>query len=70
MEPQILAAEEEIARIEGMFATPDFHRNHATKTNELLADLTAAKEKLNRLYARWEQLDALKVGAANDVQRP
>ena len=52
--------EQEIARIEGLFASPDFHRTHATKTNELLAELAAAKEKLTQLYARWEELEALK----------
>ena len=63
IEPQILALEEEIARIEGLFASPDFHRTHATQTNELLAQLAAAKEKLPRLYARWEELEALKAAA-------
>jgi ATP-binding cassette subfamily F protein uup len=60
IEPQILAVEKEIARIEGLFASPDFHRTHATQTNELLAALSAAKEKLPRLYARWEELEGLK----------
>jgi ATP-binding cassette subfamily F protein uup len=60
IEPQILALEKEIARIEGLFASPDFHRTHATQTNELLAELAAAREKLPRLYARWEELEALK----------
>ncbi len=60
IEPQILALEGEIARIEGLFALPDFHRPHATQTNELLAALAAAKEKLPRLYARWEELESLK----------
>jgi ABC transport system ATP-binding/permease protein len=64
MEPQILALEGEIARIEGLFASPDFHRTHATQTNDLLAQLAAAKEKLPRLYARWEELEALKGAAA------
>jgi ABC transport system ATP-binding/permease protein len=64
MEPQILALEEEIARIEGLFASPDYHRTHAAQTNELLAELAAAKEKLPRLYARWEELEALKSGSA------
>jgi len=64
MEAQIFAAEEEIARIEGLFASPDFHRSHATKTNELMAELAAAKEKLGQLYARWEELEMLKAGAA------
>jgi ABC transport system ATP-binding/permease protein len=64
IEPQILAVEEEIARIESLFASPDFHRTHATQTNQLLAELAAAKATLPRLYARWEELEALKAGAA------
>ncbi|HEX5222575.1 MAG TPA: ABC transporter ATP-binding protein, partial [Verrucomicrobiae bacterium] len=63
MEAQILATEEEIARIEGLFASPDFHRTHATQTNQLTAELAAAKEKLSQLYARWEELEAIKVAA-------
>ena len=43
---------------------PDFHRAHATRTNELLAHLATAKEKLPRLYARWEELEALTTAAA------
>jgi ATP-binding cassette subfamily F protein uup len=60
IEPQILATEEEVARIESLFASPDFHRTHATKTNELLAELAAAKTKTAQLYARWEELESLK----------
>jgi BMFP domain-containing protein YqiC len=43
-----------------LFASPGFHRVHATQTNQLLAALAAAREKLPRLYARWEELEALK----------
>jgi len=64
MEPQILALEKEIARIESLFAVPDFHRTHATQTTVLLAQLAAAREKLPRLYARWEELEALKAASA------
>lgn len=60
MEAQILAAEEEIARIEGLFAAPDFHRQHAQQTNQLKLELAAAKEKLAQRYARWAELEALK----------
>jgi ATP-binding cassette subfamily F protein uup len=60
IEPQILSAEEVVARIERLFASPDFHRTHATRTNELLAELAAAKAKAAQLYARWEELEALK----------
>jgi ATP-binding cassette subfamily F protein uup len=63
MEKHIFAAEQEIARIEGLFAAPEFHRTHATKTNELLAELAGAREKLAQLYARWEELEALKAGS-------
>ncbi len=59
IEPQILALEKEIARIEGLFVSPDFHRTYATQTNELLEQLAAAKAKLPRLYVRWEELEAL-----------
>jgi ATP-binding cassette subfamily F protein uup len=63
MEAQIHAVDAEIARIEGLFASPDFHRTHATQTNQLTADLAAAKESLARLYARWEELEAIKAAA-------
>jgi len=60
METRILATETEIARIESLFAAPDFHRTHAAQTDELLAQITANKEHLARLYARWEDLEAIK----------
>ena len=63
MEAQIHAVDAEIACIKGLFASPDFHRTHATQTNQLTADLAAAKESLARLYARWEELEAIKAAA-------
>ena len=63
MEAQIHAVEAEIARIEGLFASPDFHRTYATQTNQLMADLAAAKESLTKLYARWEELEAIKTAS-------
>jgi ATP-binding cassette subfamily F protein uup len=63
IEPQILALEREIARIEGMFVAPDFHRTHATQTHALLEELASAKKKLPRLYARWEELEAIQSAA-------
>ena len=64
MEAQIHAVDLEIARIEGLFVSPDFHRTHATQTNQLTADLAAAKENLARLYARWEELEAIRATSA------
>jgi ATP-binding cassette subfamily F protein uup len=66
MEAQILAAEAEIARIEGLFASPDFHRTHATETPALMAGLAATKEEVAKLYARWEELEAVKAGGSTD----
>jgi len=63
MEAQIHAVDEVIARIEGLFASPDFHRGHATQTNQLNADLAAARERLALLYARWEELEAVRMGS-------
>jgi ATP-binding cassette subfamily F protein uup len=60
MEAQIHSLDAEIARIEGLFASPGFHRTHATQTNQLTANLAAAKEDLAKLYARWEELEAIK----------
>jgi len=60
MEAQIHVVEAEIARIEGLFADPEFFRKNATKVNQLTADLDTAKEKLAQLYARWEELEAIK----------
>jgi ATP-binding cassette subfamily F protein uup len=60
MEAQIRDADSEIARIETLFATPDFHRIHGAQTSQLVAELAAAKEVLTGLYARWEELEALK----------
>src|SRR3954465_12638570 len=63
IESVILAAEENPARIEALFAEPDFHRKHAHRTNELTAELDAEKARVIDLYKRWEELEAIR--AAN-----
>jgi ATP-binding cassette subfamily F protein uup len=60
IEAQILTAETEIARIEALFATPDFHRTHGAQTNQLVAELGAARQIVTKLYARWEELESVK----------
>jgi len=64
MEATILAAEKNIARIEALFVEPDFHRQHGQRTPELTAELAAAKERLVRLYDRWQELEAIRTGSA------
>jgi len=63
MEAQIHAVEAEVARIEGLFSNPDFFRKHATQVNQLTDELEAAKKNAAKLYARWEELEAIKAAA-------
>jgi ATP-binding cassette subfamily F protein uup len=66
MEQVILAAEEGIARIEALFAEPDFHRIHGQRTHELTAELAREKQRVTQLYERWQELEAVR--AANEVK--
>jgi ATP-binding cassette subfamily F protein uup len=63
MEAQIQTVDAEIARIENLFAMPDFHQKYGTQTEQLVVDLAALKEKLSQLYTRWEELEAVKTAA-------
>lgn len=65
MEARILAAEAEIARIESLFASPDFHRIYATQTNQLKTDLAAAQERTAQLFTRWGELEAIQAFSAS-----
>lgn len=56
MESTILEAESEVARLEGLFASPDFHRLHAQDTPSLTRELEDARTRVAELYARWEAL--------------
>jgi ATP-binding cassette subfamily F protein uup len=60
MEAQIHAVEAEVARIEGWFAQPDYFRKHAAQVNQLTDELEAARKNVTTLYARWEELEAIK----------
>jgi ATP-binding cassette subfamily F protein uup len=64
MEAQIHAVEAEVARIEGLFADPEFFRKHAAQVNQLTAEVDAAKENLTTLYTRWEELEGIKAATA------
>ena len=59
MEERILELEQEVERIEGIFSSPTFHQEHGDKAAELNAEMEAAKTETERLYARWEELEAI-----------
>ncbi len=63
MEGSILAAEENVARLESMFAAPDFYQQHGDRWKEMQGELDAAKKEVARLYARWEELEAVRAAA-------
>lgn len=60
IEERIIEAEEEVKKIEEIFMLPNFYELYATKTNELNNKLTQAKEKVKKLYDRWEELETKK----------
>lgn len=63
MEAAIQVAEAEVARLEELFASADFHRLHGHRTEALMAELEAAKSKVATAYARWEELEAIRAAA-------
>ena len=63
MEAAILIAEEEVARIEGLFADPEIHSRLGTRTNELTSELEAARIQTTSLYARWEELEGIRAAS-------
>ena len=64
MEAAILTDEQAAARIESLFADPEFHSKHGANTIELTSELETAKKQGAALYARWEELEAIR--AANE----
>ena len=63
MEAKIHAVEAEVARIENLFATPNFHRTHGAEMTQLTVQLESSKAEAAQLYKRWEQLEAIKLAA-------
>ncbi|MDQ6912515.1 MAG: ATP-binding cassette domain-containing protein, partial [Verrucomicrobiota bacterium] len=59
MEAAILAAENEVARIEALFADPMFFLEKGVEFSKYEKELRAARDEVARLYARWEELGAI-----------
>jgi ATP-binding cassette subfamily F protein uup len=62
IEQDILKAEEEVHRIEALFAADDFYQKHGDMVDQLTKELDAGKQKVERLYARWTELEQMKNG--------
>ncbi|MGE5313926.1 MAG: ABC-F family ATP-binding cassette domain-containing protein [Acidobacteriota bacterium] len=63
IESDIMRAEEEVSRIEGIFSADDFYAKHGDRTAELTQELDEAKRRVQELYDRWSELEALKSAA-------
>ena len=60
IEADIQRAEDEVRRIETLFMAPDFYAQHGERAAELSAALDAARADVERLYARWADLEEKK----------
>jgi ATP-binding cassette subfamily F protein uup len=63
IEEVILTTEGEVARLEAMFAAPDFYEKHGGDWQELEARLAVSRAKVPELYARWEELERIRAAA-------
>lgn len=62
IEEKIIEAESEVERIEKIFTLPEFYQKYADQTNQLNLQRDEAKEKVRKLYERWDALEKMKVG--------
>jgi hypothetical protein len=59
MEAAIGAAEARVAALEAELSSPAVFKDRATEVPGLVAALEAARGEVDRLYARWQELDAI-----------
>jgi ATP-binding cassette subfamily F protein uup len=62
IEHDIMHAESEVVRIEAIFASPDFYEKRGDQLVQLTEELADAKAFIERLYARWHELEEIKSG--------
>ncbi|MFC7336877.1 ABC-F family ATP-binding cassette domain-containing protein [Haloferula chungangensis] len=60
IEERILETEEKAAALEAKLNDPEFQTNHFDEVPALVAELETAKDAVTAVYARWEELEALK----------
>lgn len=59
MEAAILEAEAEVERLEGMLSDPEELRRLGKALPEKVAELEKGRSKVESLFARWQELEAL-----------
>ncbi|MDP2885510.1 MAG: ABC-F family ATP-binding cassette domain-containing protein [Ignavibacteria bacterium] len=62
IEADIMSTEAEVERIEAVFSASDFYEKRGEETARLTEELAVARATVDRLYARWNELEGLKSG--------
>jgi len=69
MEDAVLQAEETVSALEREFTAPDFYTTRAKDAPLMQAKLDAARAELDRLYARWEELEKKKTPRRDPLEK-
>ena len=59
MEAAILQVESKVHELEATLNDPSFYSRQASEAPRWIAELDAARAEAARLYARWQELDAI-----------
>jgi len=60
IEDAIAAAEDRVKMLEATLSDPSVFKDRPTEVQTLIAELDAARAEVERLFARWQELDAIK----------
>jgi ATP-binding cassette subfamily F protein uup len=60
IEDAIAAAEDRVTTLEATLSDPFVFKDRPTEVQKLIAELDAARAEVERLFARWQELDAVK----------
>jgi len=63
IEDTIAAAEDRVKTLEATLSDPGVFKDRPTEIQALIAELEAARGEVERLFARWQELDAVKQAA-------
>ena len=53
-----------VAKLEAQLASPEFFKTQGARANSVITELETLKEKTVKLYARWEELEAVRAQSA------
>jgi ATP-binding cassette subfamily F protein uup len=59
IEAKILAADGRVVELQAILNDPSVYKTRATEIPQLVAELDAARAEVERLYARWQELDSI-----------